>query len=59
MKENNLQDPPEKGQSVSTDKKESESNKESKVESKGILSYSSKGKQSVISLFGIELIKFS
>ena len=55
MTENNLKDSPEKDESVSTDNNELESNKEKKVESKGILSYSSKGTQSVISLFGFEL----
>ena len=55
MTEKNLQDSPEKDESVSTDNNELESNKEKKVESKGILSYSSKGTQSVISLFGFEL----
>ena len=55
MTENNSQDSPEKDVSVSSDKNELESNEESKAESKGILSYSSKGTQSVISLFGFEL----
>ncbi len=55
MTENNLQDFPQKDESVSTDSNEMESNKESKAESKEILSYSSKGTQSVISLFGFEL----
>ena len=55
MTENNLQDSPEKDESVSTNNNELESNKESKEESKGILSYSSKGTQSVVSLFGFEL----
>ena len=55
MTENNLQDSPEKGESVSSDNNELESNNESKAESKGILSYSSKGTQSVISFFGFEL----
>ena len=51
MTANNLQDSSEKAESVSKDTNELESNKESK----GILSYSSKGTQSVISLFGFEL----
>ena len=55
MPENNLQDSPEKDESVSTNNNELESNKENKGESKGILSYSSKGTQSVISFFGFEL----
>ena len=55
MTENNLQDSPEKHESISNENSELESNKESKEESKGILSYSSKGTQSVISLFGFEL----
>ena len=55
MTENNLQDSPEKDESVSTDNTELDSKKESKAESKGILSYSSKGTQSVISFFGFEL----
>ena len=55
MTETNLENSPEKDESVSTDNKELESSKESKVESKGILQYSSKGTQSVISLFGFEL----
>ena len=55
MTENNLQDSPEKAESGSTDSNELDSNKTSQAESKGILSYSSKGTQSVISLFGFEL----
>ena len=55
MTENNSGDSPEKDESVSTDNTEVESNKESKAESKGLLSYSSKGTQSVISFFGFEL----
>ena len=55
MTENNLQDSPEKDESISNENIDLESNKESKEESKGILSYSSKGTQSVISLFGFEL----
>tara|TARA_B100000579_G_scaffold363394_1_gene321933 strand:+ start:1281 stop:1547 length:267 start_codon:yes stop_codon:yes gene_type:complete len=55
MTENNLQDPHEKDEAVSNKNDELETNKESQAESKGILSYSSKGSQSVISLFGLEL----
>ena len=55
MTENNSETSPEKDESASTVNKELESSKESKVESKGIMSYSSKGTQSVISLFGFEL----
>ena len=55
MTENNLQDSPEKDESVSTDNTELDSKKESQTVSKGILSYSSKGTQSVISFFGFEL----
>ena len=55
MSENNLQDSPEKNESVVTDNKEMEANTESKEDSKGLVSYSSKGTQSVISLFGFEL----
>ena len=55
MTEKNLQDSPEKAVSTSTDNNELEPNKGSKADSKGILSYSSKGTQSVISLFGFEL----
>ena len=55
MTENNLQDSHEKDQSISNGNSQLESNKEIKEESKGILSYSSKGTQSVISLFGFEL----
>ena len=55
MKETNSQDSYEKDESVSTDNNELESNQESKEDSKGFLSYSSKGTQSVISLFGFEL----
>ena len=46
---------PNKDESIPIDNNELETNKESDKESKGILSYSSKGKQSVISLFGVEL----
>ena len=55
MTEDNLQDSPKKTESVSTENNDLESTKESKAESQGILSYSSKGTQSVISFFGLEL----
>ena len=55
MTEKNLQDSHNQDQSVSTDNNELDSNKDRKIETKGILSYSSKGTQSVISLFGFEL----
>ena len=55
MTETNLETSPEKDESASTVNEKMDSSKESKVESKGILSYSSKGTQSVISLFGFEL----
>ena len=55
MTENNLQDSPEKDESISNENSELESKKESKEDSKGIMSYTSKGTQSVISLFGFEL----
>ncbi len=55
MAENNLKDSPSTSESISEDNIEFKSNKENTKDSKGILSYSSKGKQSVISLFGIEL----
>ncbi len=55
MTETNLENSPDKDESVATDNNELESSKDSKVESKGILSYSSKETQSVISFFGFEL----
>ena len=55
MTGNNLKDSPTKDESIHTDNYELDSNNECKEESKGILSYSSKGKQSVISFFGVEL----
>ena len=55
MTENNLKDSPSKGESIPNDNNEMEYNQDINKESKGILSYSSKGKQSVISFFGIEL----
>ena len=55
MTEKNLQDSPNNDASAAIDNNKLESSKESKEESQGILSYSSKGTQSVISLFGFEL----
>ena len=55
MTEKNLQASPQKDASITNENSELEANQESKEESKGILSYSSKGTQSVISLFGFEL----
>ena len=55
MTENNLQDSPKTNEAVSTENTDFEANKESKAESQGIMSYSSKGTQSVISFFGFEL----
>ena len=55
MTANNLQDSSEKAESVSSATNELEPNKENKEESTGLLSYSSKGTQSVISFFGFEL----
>ena len=55
MTGNNLKNSPSKDELISTDNDELESNKENDKESKGILSYSNKGKQSVVSLFGVEL----
>jgi len=55
MTENNLQDSPEKDDSILIENNELETNKKSESESKGILSYSSKGTQSVISFLGFEL----
>ena len=55
MTENNLQDFPEKGESVSSDKNEVDSNDEKPFYAKGIFSYKDKGSQGVITLFGYEL----
>tara|TARA_B100000965_G_scaffold397175_1_gene413262 strand:+ start:39 stop:305 length:267 start_codon:yes stop_codon:yes gene_type:complete len=55
MTENNLQDSSEKDESISSNNNELDSNQNKEQEAKGILSYSSKGTQSVISLFGFEL----
>tara|TARA_B100001029_G_scaffold52962_1_gene42450 strand:- start:113 stop:379 length:267 start_codon:yes stop_codon:yes gene_type:complete len=55
MTKNNLQDFPEKAESVSTDKNEVDSNEEKPFFAKGIFSYKDKGTQGVITLFGYEL----
>ena len=55
MIEQNSQDSPENNESTSSNNNELDPNKESKADSKGFLSYSNKGTQSVISLFGFEL----
>jgi hypothetical protein len=55
MTEKNLQTSPQKDESIANENSELEANQEKKEESKEILSYSSKGTQSVISLFGFEL----
>ena len=55
MTDKNLVDSNEDNESISTEKKELDSNQERSLESKGILSYSSKGTQGVVSLFGFEL----
>jgi len=55
MTEKNLQASPQKDESIANENSELEANQEKKEDSKGILSYSSKGTQSVISLFGFEL----
>ena len=55
MTENNLQDFPEKDESVSSDKNEVDSNDEKPFYAKGIFSYKDKGSQGVITLFGYEL----
>ena len=55
MTGNNLEESPNKEEPISTDTNELEANKDTNKESKGVLSYSSKGKQSVISFFGVEL----
>ena len=55
MTEKNLQASPQKDESIANENSELEADQDKKEESKGILSYSSKGTQSVISLFGFEL----
>ena len=55
MTENNLQDSPEKDESVFTEKKENYSTEEKPFFAKGIFNYKDKGTQGVITLFGYEL----
>ena len=55
MTEDSLKDSPQKAESVSNENNDLDSKKERKAETQGILSYSSKGTQSVISFFGLEL----
>ncbi len=55
MTENNLQDSPEKDESVFTEKKENSSTEEKPFFAKGIFNYKDKGTQGVITLFGYEL----
>jgi len=55
MTENNLQDFPEKDESLSSDKNDVDSNDEKPFYAQGIFSYKDKGTQGVITLFGYEL----
>ena len=55
MAENNLQDFPEKDESLSSDKNDVDSNDEKPFYAQGIFSYKDKGTQGVITLFGYEL----
>ena len=55
MTDKNPLDSSEENESVSTDSKELDDNKEKALDSKGFLSYSNKGTQGVVSLFGFEL----
>ncbi len=55
MTEDNLQDFPEKDESVSSDKNDVDSNDEKPFYAQGIFSYKDKGTQGVITLFGYEL----
>jgi hypothetical protein len=55
MTENNLQDSPEKNESVSTETNEVDSNEEKPFYAQGIFNYKDKGTQGVITLFGYEL----
>ena len=55
MNEKNSLDSTEESESISSDSKELDSNKDKPAESKGVMSYSSKGTQGVFSLFGFEL----
>ena len=55
MTEDNLQDFPEKDESVSSNKNDVDSNDEKPFYAQGIFSYKDKGTQGVITLFGYEL----
>ena len=55
MTDNNLQDSPEKNESVLTDKNEDDFNEEKPFFAKGIFNYKDKGTQGVMTLFGYEL----
>ena len=55
MTEDNLQDFPEKDESLSSDKNDVDSNDEKPFYAQGIFSYKDKGTQGVITLFGYEL----
>ena len=55
MTEDNLQDFPEKDESVSSHKNDVDSNDEKPFYAQGIFSYKDKGTQGVITLFGYEL----
>jgi len=55
MSEENLSDPNEKEESVSSQSDEVDSNKEKPFFAQGIFSYKDKGTQGVVSLFGYEL----
>ena len=55
MTEDNLQDFPEKDESVSSEKNDVDSNDEKPFYAQGIFSYKDKGTQGVITLFGYEL----
>ncbi len=55
MTEENLQDFPEKDESVSSNKNDVDSNDEKPFYAQGIFSYKDKGTQGVITLFGYEL----
>ena len=54
-KKDNLQDFPEKDESVSSNKNDVDSNDEKPFYAQGIFSYKDKGTQGVITLFGYEL----
>ena len=55
MTKENLLNSPEKNESGSSNKDDLNSNEEKPLASKGFLSYSNKGTQGVVSLFGFEL----